>query len=89
MPPVQDGANTDQRTGPTIHHESDRIRTGTERRLAAGGFAILAACAALYMWLRGDATMLSIALGIIALGAAILALLWLLLTALESWSHRD
>jgi hypothetical protein len=74
---------------PRILHETDRIRAGVDRRLAVGGFTILAAGAALFLWLRQGVTAATIAVIIIAAGAALLALLWLLLSVMEAWARED
>ncbi len=71
-----------------IRHEADRIRGSLERRLALGGFGILAMLAAGFLFLRQGTTAAVLGVGLILLGGGILALLWLLLTAMELWAKR-
>jgi hypothetical protein len=75
--------------GKRIEHESDRIRGHTERRLALGGFAILAVAGGAVLWWRNGATTATVALAFVLLGAGVLVLLWLLLSLLERWARSD
>ncbi len=72
-----------------ITHESDRLRGHTERRLAAGGFAIVALAGGglLWMWYGGTAAVVTVS--IVLGGAGILALLWLLLSLMEAWANSE
>ena len=72
-----------------VEHESDRLRAHTDRRLALGGFAILALAGGGLLWWRSGATTATIALAFILLGAGVLVLLWLLLTVLERWARSE
>jgi hypothetical protein len=74
--------------GRRVRHESDRIRGATERRLAVGGFAILALCAGLFTYVFRGGTAAGVAVGFILLGAAGFALLWLLLSLMDAWARR-
>src|SRR5918912_1281283 len=68
---------------PRIEHESDRYRGQLERRLATGGFAIVAIAGGALLWLRYGGTAATIALSIVLGGAGLFVLLWLFLSALE------
>ena len=72
-----------------IKHESDRYRGALERRLGLGGFAILALAGGALLWLRYGQTTATIAVGLLLLGAGILALLWLLLSAMDAWARSE
>ena len=70
-------------------HETDRQRYATERQLLIGGFAIVAIAGGAILWLRYGRTLAAIAVGLVLLGAGVLALLWLILTALDLWARSD
>lgn len=72
-----------------VEHQGERYRTQTERRLAAGGFGILALAGGLLLWLRYGGTTATIALAIILGSAGVLALLWLLLSLMEAWARSE
>ena len=74
---------------PRIRHESDRLRGQTERRLAVGGFAILALGGGAILWARYGGTAAATALVVILGGAGLVALLWLLLSLMEAWAGSD
>ena len=72
-----------------IRHEGDRLRGQTERRLAVGGFAILALGGGGILWARYGGTAAITALVVILGGAGVVALLWLLLSLMEAWAGRS
>ena len=74
---------------PRIRHEGDRLRGHTERRLAVGGFAILALGGGSILWARYGGTAAMTALAVILAGAGLVALLWLLLSLMEAWARSD
>ena len=74
---------------PRVEHESDRYRRQTERRLALGGFAIVALAGGALLWLRYGGTTAAIAIALVLGGAGILALLWLLLSLMEAWARSE
>jgi len=74
---------------PRIQHEGDRYRSQTERRLAVGGFAIVALAGGALLWLRYGGTMATIAIALVLGGAGILAFLWLLLSLMEAWARSE
>ena len=76
-------------SGRRIRHEGDRLRAQTERRLAVGGFAILALGGGVILWARYGGTAALTALAVILGGAGIIALLWLLLSLMEAWARSD
>ncbi|HET7771293.1 MAG TPA: hypothetical protein VFN74_21160, partial [Chloroflexota bacterium] len=67
----------------------DRLRGHTERRLAVGGFAILALGGGVILWARYGGTAAITALVVILGGAGVVALLWLLLSLMEAWAGRS
>ena len=65
------------------------MRGHTERRLALGGFAILALGGGAILWARYGGTAAMTALAVILAGAGVVALLWLLLSLMEVWARSD
>ena len=72
-----------------IRHGADRLRGETERRLIIGGFAIVAIAGGAILWLRYGTTLATIAVGLVLLGAGLLALVWLILARLEAWAKSE
>ncbi|HEX2037324.1 MAG TPA: hypothetical protein VHS99_24355 [Chloroflexota bacterium] len=72
-----------------IEHEADRYRAQNERRLAMGGFAIVAVAGGIVLWLRYGATASTVAVAVVLAGAGLLTLLWLLLSLLEAWARSE
>ena len=69
-------------------HEVDRQFARLQRRLAAGGFAILVGLAVLFATVQYGGVAAAIGATIIVVGGLLLAVLWFLLTALEWWANR-
>ena len=69
-------------------HEVDRQYARLQRRLAVGGFAILAGLAVLFATVQYGGIAAAIGATIIVGGGLLLAVLWFLLTALEWWANR-
>ena len=65
------------------------MRGHTERRLALGGFAILALGGGAILWALYGGTTAMTALAVILGGAGVVALLWLLLSLMEAWARSD
>jgi hypothetical protein len=65
------------------------LRGQTEKRLAVGGFAIVALAGGGLLFLRYGGTTATIAIAIVLGGAGVLAVLWLLLSLMEAWSRSE
>ena len=72
-----------------VEHPAEQQQRRTELTMVLVGLAIVVVVGGAMLWVLYGRTTALIAVTLVLGGAALLALLWLLLRALERWAHSD